>query len=81
MPSAIIAGLPASPISSASPVPVLHHDGATNTCGTFTPEDASPAVLVIGSGASAERISRLAQRHGLDPRALMLFARTPGGST
>lgn len=59
---------------SCSLVPVLRHDGPTETCGTFTPEDDSPLVLLIGSRASALRICDLAKRHSLDPRALLAFA-------
>lgn len=57
-------------------VPLLRHDGQTVTCGTFTPVDESlPPVLVVGSLASEARLTRLALRHSLEPRALILLAR------
>lgn len=57
-------------------VPLLRHDGQTSTCGTYIPEDESlPPVLVVGSLASEARLTRLALRHSLEPRALILLAR------
>lgn len=67
-----------SPQSPA--VPVLRHAGDAETCGTFTPEDDSPPVLMIGSRASDERIAKLAARHGIDPRVLVMFARQAEGA-
>ena len=71
MPSSIVAGNPAP----ANRPPVLQHDGCTDRCGTFTPEDEGPATLLIGARASAEQIARAAARHDIDPVALLQFAR------
>lgn len=53
----------------------LHYAGNTKKCATFTPEDGSPAVLVIGAKASPQRIESLAKKHGADPDALLRFVR------
>jgi hypothetical protein len=55
------------------PERMLQHAGDTATCGTFTPEDGGPVALVIGSRAPKLAVRRLAQRHGLEADALMLF--------
>jgi hypothetical protein len=74
MPKTIMAPAPALQRSGVQ-APTLHHAGHTDTCGTFYPEDDSPPVVSIGSRAAEERIERLAARHGLDARALNLWAR------
>jgi hypothetical protein len=57
-------------------VPLVHHVGQTDACGTYIPEDESlPPVLVVGSLASEPRLTRLALRHSLEPRTLILLAR------
>lgn len=60
---------------AANAVPVLQHDGESDRCGTFTPEDDTPPVLLIGRKASPEAIHRAATRYGLDALALLHFAR------
>lgn len=62
-----------------APAPILRHAGCTDHCGTFTPEDDSPPVLLIGSRASDERLERLAAKHGFDSRTLVYFARNGKG--
>lgn len=56
--------------------PVLVHAGMTHQCGTFIPEDDGPAVLMVGSLVSADRVRALARRHGLDEDKLLAFAGT-----
>lgn len=59
----------------AIPARVLQHVGDSDVCGTFTPEDDSPTYIVVGARASPDRLHRLAAKHGLEPEALLMFAR------
>lgn len=58
-------------IQPTNSVPVLVHDGDSERCGTFTPEDDSAPTLVVGRNAATEAIQRAAARHGVDPLALL----------
>lgn len=57
------------------PTRMLQHAGATDVCGTFTPEDDGPVCIVVGALACAETLRRLAAKHHLEPEFLLLFSR------
>lgn len=67
-------------MTAAPTVPVLQHAGRSDQCGTFTPADDGPPVLIVGTLASPEKISSLAQRHGLEAQMLLAFAREGGAA-
>ena len=54
---------------------ILRHAGQSETCGTFTPEDQGAPVMLVGSLAGIDRLTKLAQRHGIEPRTLIDYAR------
>lgn len=54
---------------------ILQHISDSDICGTFTPEDGGPTLIVVGERASTERLRGLAAKHHLEPEALMMFAR------
>jgi hypothetical protein len=59
-------------------VPLLQHAGCSDQCGTFTPEDDGPPVVIVGALASDESIRSVARRHGLDFLVVQAFARKGG---
>ena len=59
-------------------VPLLQHAGRSDQCGTFTPEEDGPPVVIVGTLASDESISNVARRHGLDFHLVQAFARKGG---
>lgn len=66
---------------AANAVPVLQHDGESVRCGTFTPEDDSAPVLLVGRAAPVEAIYRAAIRHGAGANLRVLPAQHQCGDS
>jgi hypothetical protein len=65
--------------AAATPVvPIMRHDGESELCGTYVPEDDSPPIIMVGAKASEQRIANLAQRHRIDVRMLLTVVRKGG---
>lgn len=66
--------------ANAPAVPVLQHAGHSDQCGTFTPENDGPPVVMVGALASEEALSSVSRRHGLDFQLVRAFAREGGAA-